>query len=83
MTSETRRNISEYMIITIIGSAVAIPVAWIFCGRYLQEFAYRIDLTIWPFAAAVLLALAISLASVLWQTLRAARTNPAEALKKE
>jgi len=83
MTSETRRNISEYMIITIIGSAVAIPVAWIFCGRYLEEFAYRIDLTIWPFAAAVLLALAISLASVLWQTLRAARTNPAEALKKE
>jgi len=31
----------------------------------------------------VLLALAISLASVLWQTLHAARTNPAEALKKE
>ena len=83
MASETRRNISEYMIITIIGSAVAIPVAWIFCGRYLEEFAYRIDLTIWPFALAVLLALVISLASVLWQTLRAARTNPAEALKKE
>ena len=83
MTSETRRNISEYMIITLIGSAVAVPVAWIFCGRYLEEFAYRIDLTIWPFAVAVLLALVISLASVLWQTLRAARTNPAEALKKE
>ena len=83
MASETRRNISEYMIITLIGSAAALPVAWIFCGRYLEEFAYRIDLTIWPFALAVLLALVISLASVLWQTLRAARTNPAEALKKE
>jgi len=83
MASETRRNISEYMIITLIGSAVAVPVAWIFCGRYLKEFAYRIELTIWPFAVAVLLALVISLASVLWQTLRAACTNPAEALKKE
>ena len=83
MASETRRNILEYMIITLIGSAVALPAAWIFCGRYLEEFAYRIDLTIWPFAAGVLLALVISLASVLWQTLRAARTNPAEALKKE
>ena len=83
MASETRRNILEYMIITLIGSAVALPVAWIFCGRYLEEFAYRIDLTIWPFALAALLALVISLASVLWQTLRAARTNPAEALKKE
>ena len=83
MASETRRNISEYMIITIIGSAVALPVAWIFSGRYLEEFAYRIDLTIWPFAIAVIIALMISLASVLWQTLRAAQTNPAEALKKE
>ena len=83
MASETRRNISEYMIITLIGSAVAVPIAWIFCGRYLEEFAYRIDLTVWPFAVAVLLALVISLASVLWQTLRAACTNPAEALKKE
>ena len=83
MASETRRNILEYMIITLIGSAVAIPVAWIFCGRYLEEFAYRIDLTIGPFALAVLLVLVISLASVLRQTLRAARTNPAEALKKE
>ncbi len=81
--SETRRNISEYMIITICGSAVAVPVAWIFCSRYLEEFAHRIDLTVWPFVIAVLLALVISLASVLWQTLRAARTNPSEALKKE
>lgn len=83
MASETRRNITEYMIITIIGSAVAVPVAWMFCERYLEEFAYRIGLTAWPFIAAVMLALLISLASVLWQTLRAARTNPADALKKE
>ena len=83
MASETRRNISEYMIITVIGSAVAIPVAWIFCERYLEEFAYRIELTPWPFVVATLLAMFISLGSVLWQTLRAARTNPAEALKKE
>ena len=83
MSGEARRNITEYMILTLIGSIIAVPLAWIFCGRYLEEFAYRIDLTVWPFAVAVLLALVISLASVLWQTLRAACTNPAEALKKE
>ena len=83
MASETRRNISEYMIITIIGSAVAIPVARIFCERYLEEFAYRIDLTVWPFIIATLLAIFISLVSVLWQIVRAAKTNPAMALKKE
>ena len=83
MAGETRRNISEYMILTIIGSVIAVPVAWWFCGRYLEAFAYRIDITIWSFITAVILALAISLASVLWQTIRTARTNPAEALKKE
>ena len=83
MAGETRRNISEYMILTIIGSVIAVPVAWWFCGRYLEAFAYRIDITIWSFVTAVILALAISLASVLWQTIRAALTNPAEALKKE
>ena len=83
MASETRRNISEYMIITIIGSAVAIPVAWIFCERYLEEFAYRIELTPLPFITATLLAMFISLVSVLWQIISAAKTNPARALKKE
>ena len=83
MSSETRRNISEYMIITVCASVIAVPVSIVFCGRYLEEFAYRIGLTVWPFAIAVIIALLISLGSVLWQTLRAARTNPAEALKKE
>ena len=83
MSSETKRNIKEYMVITICASAVAIPVAWLFCGRYLEEFAYRIELSVWPFVIAVALALLISLTSVLWQTIRAASTNPAEALKKE
>ena len=83
MSGETRRNIKEYMIITICASAIAVPVAWVFCGRYLEEFAFRIDLSAWPFAIAVAIALLISLCSVLWQTLRAARTNPTEALKKE
>ena len=57
--------------------------AWIFCERYLEEFAYRIELTPWPFITATLLAMFISLVSVLWQIIRAAKTNPAGALKKE
>ena len=83
MSGETRRNITEYMVLTLIGSIIAVPLAWIFCERYLEEFAYRIELTAWPFIIATLIAVFISLVSVLWQTLRAARTNPAEALKKE
>ena len=83
MSGEVRRSITEYLVLTLIGSIIAAPLAWIFCERYLEEFAYRIELTPWPFVVATLLAMFISLVSVLWQTLRAARTNPAEALKKE
>jgi len=83
MSGETRRNITEYMVLTLIGSIVAVPLAWIFCERYLEEFAYRIELTAWPFIIATLIAVFISLVSVLWQIIRAAKTNPAGALKKE
>ncbi len=83
MSGETRRNITEYMVLTLIGSIIAAPLAWIFCERYLEEFAYRIELTPWPFITATLLAMFISLVSVLWQIIRAAKTNPAGALKKE
>jgi putative ABC transport system permease protein len=64
---------------------IGIPPAWILCGRYLEQFSYRIDLkeNIWIFLTAMVISIAISTAAVLWQTLRAARTNPAEALKKE
>ncbi len=83
MSGEARRNITEYMVLTLIGSIIAAPLAWMFCQRYLEEFAYRIELTPWPFIVATLLAMFISLVSVLWQIVRAANTNPAGALKKE
>ncbi len=83
MSGEARRNITEYMVLTLIGSIIAAPLAWIFCERYLEEFAYRIELTPWPFVVATLLAMFISLVSVVWQIIRAAKTNPAGALKKE
>ena len=83
VASESGRSMLEYMLITVAACVVGIPVAWSLSVRYLEQFTYRIDLTAWPFVAAALIALMISLSSVLWQTLRAARTNPAEALKKE
>ena len=81
--SESTRSIFEYMGYCLIASVLAIPVAVWVAGRYLETFVYKMNLPIWVFAVAALAVLAVSIASVLWQTLRAARTNPAEALKKE
>ena len=81
--SESIRNIFEYMIYCIIACVIAVPVSVVAVGRYLETFVYRMPQKPWIHVLAAVSAFAISLASVLWQTLRAARTNPAEALKKE
>ena len=81
--SESIRNILEYMIYCLIATAIAVPLSVWASGRYLETFVYKMQQKAWIFIVAALAVFAISLASVLWQTLRAARTNPAEALKKE
>ena len=83
MQSEIRRNLKEYLIMILIANAIAIPVAVWLCHRYLEDFAYRIDLSPWIFVATVLLSFAIAIGSVLWQIVSVARVNPVNALKKE
>ena len=81
--SESIRNIREYMIYCLIATVIAIPAAYYIASRYLDGFQYRMEQSVWIYIASSLAVFAISLLAVLWQTLRAARTNPAEALKKE
>jgi putative ABC transport system permease protein len=81
--SETLRAVREYMILVGIACLIAVPVAVWISRRYLEDYNYRISNYGWIFAVAVLISLAISFASVLWQDLKAARTDPATELKKE
>ena len=83
--SELMRNMGVYFRIMGVAVIVGLPFAVWISGRYLQQFAYRfsLDEKWWIFLVAVLISLTISTLTVLWQTLRAARTNPAEVLKKE
>lgn len=67
----------------ILANIVAWPISWYFVNRWLQTFAYRIDLTIWPFLMAGLIALVIALLTVSWQAVRAATANPVESLRYE
>ena len=76
--TELKRNL-----MTLIANLIAIPVAVAAFSTIMKQFADKIT-NIWIiYVICVLISFAISLGSVLWQTLRAARTNPAEALKKE
>ena len=83
MQSEIRRNLKEYIVMILIANAIAIPVAVLLCKRYLEDFAYRIDLHPWIFVVTVVLSFVIAIGSVLWQIVSVARVNPVMALKKE
>ena len=83
VTHETWRNVRSYMVMVCIACVIGIPLA-IWASRvYLQRFSYRVEGYGWVFAVAVIISLAIAFGTVLWQTLKAARTNPAIELKKE
>ena len=83
VSRETWRNVKNYMILTAIACAFGIPLAIWAARLYLERFAYRIEGYGWVFIVAILISLTIAFGTVLWQTLKAARTNPSQELKKE
>ena len=62
---------------------IACPVGWIIMDRWLQNFAYRTGISWWIFVLTILIALVITFATVTWQSLKTARTNPVESLRYE
>ncbi len=73
----------EYLIITLLACVVALPLAWLFMHRWLQNFAYRISIE-WRMYVVVIAAVAIiALITILSQVINAAKQNPAEVVKSE
>ena len=66
-----------------IAFVIAVPVAWYAMDSWLQNFAYRTELSWWVFVLAGIIALLIALITVSWQTYEAARRNPIEVLRYE
>ena len=73
----------RYVIIVFVCFLIATPAAWIICNRWLEQFAHRIPIPFWVFPAVLAGILALITTVVSLRSLRAAGTNPAEALKKE
>ena len=80
---ELRRTVSGYMRLVAVSVLIGIPAAILAARIFLRQYAYRVDHYGWVFLASAAVSVSIAFLSVLWQTLRAARTNPAEELKKE
>jgi putative ABC transport system permease protein len=62
---------------------VAVPMAWYAMHQWLQNFAFRIEMSWWVFALTGLITLCIALLTVSWQSWKAATRNPVEALRYE
>ena len=73
----------EFLKLVGISFLIATPVAWYALDQWLQDFAYRIELSWWMFAASGLLAILIALATVSTQAIKAAMANPVKNLRSE
>jgi putative ABC transport system permease protein len=67
----------------LIASLIAWPVAYYIVSQWLQSFAYRISIGIWIFLLATVLALFVAMATVGFKAVKAALTNPVDALRYE
>lgn len=83
VTQVTQMLSKEFLKLVFIASLIAFPVAWWGMNKWLQNFAYRIDISWWVFVIAGLAALLIALVTVSFQAIKAAIANPVSALRTE
>ncbi|NML23668.1 FtsX-like permease family protein [Pseudoflavitalea sp. G-6-1-2] len=73
----------EFMLLAIVAFCIGVPIAWFFMHKWLQEFAYRIDIGWWMFALAGTLSLLIGLFTISFMAVKAAVANPVKSLRTE
>ncbi|HEX9659008.1 MAG TPA: FtsX-like permease family protein, partial [Rhodothermales bacterium] len=73
----------EFLILVIVANVLAWPFAYLASRSWLDGFAYRVDVSIAIFLGTGLAAVVIALATVSWQAIRAALTDPVEVLRAE
>ncbi len=73
----------DFLKLVLIAILIASPVAWYAMSRWLEGFAYKIDIEWWGFGLAGLLAVGIALLTVSVQSVKAALTNPVKSLRSE
>lgn len=73
----------DFVLLVGVAFVLAAPIAWWIMHSWLQDFAYRIDLSPWIFAWAGFLAIFVALATISFQAIKVALTNPVKSLRSE
>ena len=73
----------EFILLIFIAFLIAAPLAWYFMNQWLQDYAFRIDISWWIFVVGGLTSILVALATVSYRAIRAAVVNPVDSLRSE
>ncbi|WP_342085890.1 ABC transporter permease [Dyadobacter sp. OTU695] len=73
----------DFLQLVAIAFVIAAPLAWFVMHRWLEGFAYKTDIRAWVFVTAALLSALVALATISFQSIRAALMNPVKSLRSE
>ncbi len=73
----------DFLKLVFIALIIATPIAWFFMNKWLQDFAYRINISWWIFLVAGFVAILIAVVTVSFQAIKAAVANPVKSLRTE
>ena len=83
VTNITLLLTKDFLILVGIAFVIATPIAWYFTNEWLQNYVFRIELSLWFFIAAGVLSLLIAVATISFRTVKAALQNPVKSLRTE
>jgi putative ABC transport system permease protein len=73
----------NFLLLVLIASVIAVPVAWWAMNNWLEDFPYKINISAWYFIITIVIALVVALITISFQSIRAAVANPVKSLKAE
>ncbi|UCE68109.1 MAG: hypothetical protein JSU85_14850 [Candidatus Zixiibacteriota bacterium] len=73
----------EFMILVVIANVIAWPAAYIIISKFLESYAYRVEIGLEPFLLSGFVALLIAFITISYQVIKSALANPIDAIKYE
>lgn len=73
----------EFLSLILLSLVIAVPAAWYVMGKWMEDYAYRIELSWWHFAFAGAVTILVAFLTMCFQSLRAALANPVKSLRSE
>jgi len=73
----------DFLKLVLIAILIAVPIAWLGMNKWLEDFAYRINIEWWVFAVAGFLAISIAMLTISFRAIKSAMVNPVDSLRNE